>query len=225
MLINLIILCLVVISFSCVYKCENCDIKLKYALYSLCAVIFVLQLQKLMNNNINENFTPAEANEALQNIASLYNTGELTVTKLKVTGDLEVNGKSSFSDDITSAKKLTTTDASIGNQLFFTNKNDTAQKETWYIHNWENRLNMRSTKNGTGGVLLQHNYNNVPDDGIVANFYDNLGGTRMLVGTSSVSPIVSGSGVLAAFAMSQYPSGSHRSIIKKYVGIGTSTDL
>jgi len=58
------------------------------------AILFIIQLQKLMNNNINENFTPAEANEALQNIASLYNTGELTVSKLKVTGDLAVIGKS-----------------------------------------------------------------------------------------------------------------------------------
>jgi hypothetical protein len=148
------------------------------------AILFIIQLQKLMNNNMNENFDSTDAKEALQNIASVYNNGVLTVSKLNVTGDLAVTGKSSFGDDITSAKKITTTDASIGNQLFFTNKDDTAQKETWYIHNWADRLNMRSNKSNTGGVLLTNNYYG---NGTVATFYDNKGTTKMLVGTSSVN--------------------------------------
>ena len=104
MIVNLIILCLIIISSICLYCCKECGTELKYIQLSLCAIIFIIQLQKLVNNNINENFTSAEANEALQNIASLYNAEELTVSKLKVTGDLEVNGKSTFGDNIIGAK-------------------------------------------------------------------------------------------------------------------------
>jgi hypothetical protein len=84
-----------------------------------------------------------------------------------------------------SAKKITTTDASIGNILSFTNKDDPTQKETWYINNWADRLNMRSNKSNTGGVLLTNNY--YSGNGTVAIFYDNKGTTKMLVGTSAVN--------------------------------------
>jgi len=303
MIVNLIILCLIIISSVCLYCCKECGTELKYILLLFGGILFIIQLQKLINNNMNENFNSAEANEVLQNIASLYNAEELTVSKLNVTGDLAVNGKSSFGgdikgdrnlnitgtstfgdttcnknfkvngvstfdsdvigtknlnisgkttfggdlavkgissfdsdiigtknlnisgkttfgdittcnknfkvsgesifenniigskslivagkssfgDDITSAKKLTTTDASIGNLLYFTNKDDPTQKETWYIHNWADRLNMRSNKSNTGGVLLTNNYYG---NGTVATFYDNKGTTKMLVGTSSVN--------------------------------------
>jgi hypothetical protein len=41
------------------------------------------------------------SNEAIQNIASVYNQGELTVSKLNVTGDLMVNGKSTLKGQTT----------------------------------------------------------------------------------------------------------------------------
>ena len=195
MLINLIILCLVVISFSCVYKCENCDIKLKYALYSLCAVIFVLQLQKLMNNNINENFTPAEANEALQNIASLYNTGELTVSKLKVTGDLAVIGKSSFGDDVTNAKNFNVTGKSsfgdditsaknltIGDTLKFASR-EGPEKVVWNMYNTGNRLHTISNVAGSAGTFIENDGGG--SRSINTHWYQPNGASRLIVGTNT----------------------------------------
>jgi len=81
---------------------KECDIKLKYILYAFCAVLFINQLNKINNNNNkNEFFNTSEATEALQNIASLYNTGNFTVSNLNVTGSLNVAGNSLLSNTIT----------------------------------------------------------------------------------------------------------------------------
>jgi hypothetical protein len=183
MIVNLIILCLIIISSICLWCYKECDTKLKYIMLSFGAILFIIQLQKLLNNNMNENFDSTDAKEALQNIASVYNDGVLTVSKLNVTGDLAVTGKSSFGGDITSAKKITTTDASIGNQLFFTNKDDTAQKETWIINNWANRLHFKSTKANTGGIITETNLHG--DGTITTSWYQPSGSTRMTAGTGS----------------------------------------
>ena len=41
----------------------------------------IIKLQKRVNNNINENFSSTESNKVLQNIASMYNVGKLTISK------------------------------------------------------------------------------------------------------------------------------------------------
>ena len=182
MFVNLIILCLVIVSFVCVYKSENCDIKLKYALYSLCAIIFVIQIQKLVNNNINENFTSAEANEALQNIASVYNDGKLTVTDLNVTGNLAVTGNSAFTGDITGAKNLTITkDVAIGNLLIF--KDPAApQGKAWQMNNYAGTLITSSTKSGAKGQIQV--VDDECGDGTINTHYLQPGGDwRMRIGT------------------------------------------
>ena len=183
MIVNLIILCLIIISSICLYCCKECGTELKYIILSFGAILFIIQLQKLMNNNMNENFDSTDAKEALQNIASVYNNGVLTVSKLNVTGDLAVTGKSSFGDDITSAKKITTTNASIGNQLLFTNKDDPTQKETWTINNYADQLHFKSTKANTGGILTGTNLNG--DGTITTSWYQPSGSTRMTAGTGS----------------------------------------
>jgi len=188
MIVNLLILCLVIVSFVCVYKSENCDIKLKYALYSLCAIIFVIQLQKLVNNNMNENFTPAEADEALQNIASMYNKDEITVKNLKVTGNLAVTGDSDFGGNITGAKNLTITgdtatkNVAIGNVLVI---NDPAnpQGKAWQMNNYAGTLMTSSNKSGARGAIQ------VKDDGcgdgtILTQYLQPGGDSRMIIGTS-----------------------------------------
>ena len=152
------------------------------------AILFIIQLQKLMNNNINENFTPAEANEALQNIASLYNTGELTVTKLKVTGDLEVSGDIKGSKNLnitedTFTKNLTTAkDVAIGSVL--TIRDPAApQGKAWQLNNYAGTLMTSSTKSGAKGAVQ------ITDDfcgeGTISTHYlIPGGGMRMAIGTS-----------------------------------------
>jgi hypothetical protein len=194
MIVNLIILCLVIVSFVCVYKSENCDIKLKYALYSLCAIIFVIQLQKLMNNNMNENFDSNDAKEALQNIASVYNNGVLTVSKLNVTGDLAVTGKSSFGgdlavtgkssfgDDITGAKTLIIKDVTIGNVL--TIRDPAApQGKAWQLNNYAGTLVTSSTKSGAKGAV-QLVDDTCGEGTIVARYLQPGGMWKMAIGTS-----------------------------------------
>jgi hypothetical protein len=195
MIVNLIILCLVIVSFVCVYKSENCDIKLKYALYSLCAIIFVIQLQKLMNNNMNENFDSTDAKEALQNIASIYNKGELTVSKLNVTGDLAVTGKSSFGgdlavtgkssfgDDITGAKNLTITkDVAIGNLLIIRDP-AAPQGKAWQLNNYAGTLMTSSNKSGAKGAIQL--VDDFCGEGTISARYLQPGGMwKMAIGTS-----------------------------------------
>ena len=184
---NLLILCLIVFSFVCVYKCENCDIKLKYALYSLCAIIFIIQLQKPMNNNTNEYFTSdTVANEALQNIASVYNNGVLTVSKLNVTGDLAVAGKSTIGGDLaitgdTFTRNLTTTNAAIGSSLTFKHPTD-PQGVAWALSNYDGTLFTNSTKSGSGGIQT---LNDPCGAGSIATRYLQPGGMwKMAIGTS-----------------------------------------
>ena len=161
MIVNLIILCLVIVSFVCVYKSENCDIKLKYALYSLCAIIFVIQLQKLMNNNMNENF---DSNEALQNIASMYNKGELIVENLKVTGN------------------LTTKIASIEEKILIKNPSN-LQGTAWQLNNYDGTLMTSSTKSGGRGAVQL--IDDVCGEGtIVARYLQPGGMHKMVIGTS-----------------------------------------
>ena len=140
------------------------------------AILFIIQLQKLMNNNINENFTPAEANEALQNIASLYNTGELTVTKLNVTGDLEVSG------DIFTKNLITAKDVAIGNLL--TIRDPAApQGKAWQLNNYAGTLMTSSTKSGAKGAVQL--VDDVCGEGTISAHYLQPGGMwKMAIGTS-----------------------------------------
>jgi hypothetical protein len=183
MIVNLIILCLVIVSFVCVYKSENCDIKLKYALYSLCAIIFVIQLQKLMNNNMYENFDSTDAKEALQNIASVYNDGVLTVSKLNVTGDLAVTGKSSFGDDITGAKNLTITkEVAIGKALIIRDP-EAPEGKAWTLNNYAGTLMTSSTKSGAKGAV-QLMDDTCGDGSITAHYLQPGGMWKMAIGTT-----------------------------------------
>ena len=188
MIVNLIILCLIIISCICLWCYKECDTKLKYILLSFGAILFIIQLQKLMNNNINENFTPAEANEALQNIASLYNTGELTVSKLKVTGDLEVSGdiKGSKNLDITgdtSIKKLIADDTTIRKTLSFAPRDNPSGTVSWSMFNSGDRLHTKSNVAGSGGIFVENN--SAGTGSINTQWYQPNGGTRLLVGTGT----------------------------------------
>lgn len=50
------------------------------------------------NNNVNEHMT---SDEAIQNLATMYNSGTLTATNMNITGDLTVNGKSLLNGETT----------------------------------------------------------------------------------------------------------------------------
>ena len=187
MIVNLIILCLIIISCICVYCYKECDTKLKYILLSFGAILFIIQSQKLMNNNTNEYFTSGAANEALQNIASIYNKGELTVSKLNVTGDLAVTGdiKGSKNLNITEdifTKNLTAKDVAIGGAL--TIRDPAApQGKAWQLNNYAGTLMTSSTKSGNKGAIQ------IVDDacgeGTISAHYLRPGGSmRMAIGTS-----------------------------------------
>jgi len=97
MIINLIIIGIIIIISYYIYQ-NKCDMSLKYILYSLCAIMVIVQLQKIMSKDLGEFFTQAEANEAIQNIASIYNNKtNMTVDNLTITGNLDVKGKSTLS--------------------------------------------------------------------------------------------------------------------------------
>ena len=158
------------------------------------AILFIIQLQKLMNNNINENFSSADANEALQNIASLYNAGELTVSKLNVTGNLAVTGNSAFTGDITGAKNLMVTGDTFTNNLTITK--DVAigsvltirdpqapQGKAWQLNNYAGTLMTSSTKSGTRGAI-QVKDDECGDGTISTHWLRPGGGDRMAIGTS-----------------------------------------
>jgi hypothetical protein len=147
------------------------------------AILFIIQLQKLMNNNMYENFDSTDAKEALQNIASVYNDGVLTVSKLNVTGDLAVTGKSSFGDDITGAKNLTITkDVAIGNLL--TIRDPAApQGKAWQLNNYAGTLITSSTKSGARGAVQL--VDDTCGDGSISAHYLQPGGMwKMAIGTT-----------------------------------------
>jgi len=135
-----------------------------------------------MNNNMNENFDSTDAKEALQNIASVYNNGVLTVSKLNVTGDLAVTGKSSFGDDITGAKNLTITkEVAIGEMLTIRDP-VTPLGKAWRLNNYAGTLMTSSNKSGAGAVQL---VDDVCGEGTIsAHYLRPGGGTRMVIGTS-----------------------------------------
>jgi len=195
MIVNLIILCLIIITCICLWFYKECDTKLKYIMLSFGAILFIIQLQKLVNNNMNENFTPAEADEALQNIASMYNDKEkLTVKNLKVTGNIEVSGKSSFGDDITGAKNLTISgdtsiknltadDTTIKKTLLFAPRDNPSGAVSWKMFNSGDRLHTRSNVADSGGSFIENDY--AGKGSINTHWYQPNGGTRLVVGTNT----------------------------------------
>jgi hypothetical protein len=157
-------------------------------LLSFGAILFIIQSQKLMNNNTNEYFTSGAANEALQNIASIYNKGELTVSKLNVTGDLAVTGdiKGSKNLNITEdifTKNLTAKDVAIGSAL--TIRDPAApQGKAWHLSNYAGTLVTQSTKSGAKGAVQL--VDDVCGEGTITTYYliPGGGGVRMAIGTS-----------------------------------------
>jgi len=92
MFVNLIIIGIIIIISYYIYQ-NKCDMSLKYILYSLCAIMVIVQLQKIMNKDLGEFFTQAEADEAIQNIASIYaDRNNMVVGNLTITGNLDVKG-------------------------------------------------------------------------------------------------------------------------------------
>ena len=79
------------------------DTNTKNILFSVIAVIILVQIQYLRQNTQrnNENFTTGQTNaEAIATIASMYNKGVLHIPKLNVTGDMAVGGQLVVSKDI-----------------------------------------------------------------------------------------------------------------------------
>ena len=188
MIVNLIILCLIIISCICVYCYKECDTKLKYILLSFGAILFIIQLQKLMNNNMNENFDSTDAKEALQNIASIYNKGELTVSKLNVTGDLAVTGDISGAKNLnisgdTSIKKLTADDTTIKKNLLFAPRDNPSGAVSWTMYNAQDRLHTKSNVAGSGGTFIENDH--VGKGSINTHWYQPNGGSRLIVGTNA----------------------------------------
>jgi len=153
------------------------------------AILFIIQLQKLMNNNnnMNENFDSIDAKEALQNIASVYNNGVLTVSKLNVTGDLAVTGDISGAKNLnisgdTSIKKLTADDTTIKQTLSFTPR-DKSGAVTWAMYNSQNRLHTKSNVAGSGGTFIEND--SAGKGSITTQWYQPNGGSRSIVGTNS----------------------------------------
>ena len=185
MIVNLIILCLIIISCVCLWCYKECDTKLKYILLSFGAILFIIQLQKLMNNNMNENF---DSNEALQNIASIYNKGELTVSKLNVTGDLAVTGDISGAKNLnisgdTSIKKLIADDTTIKKNLLFAPRDNPSGAVSWTMFNSGDRLHTKSNVAGSGGSFIENDY--AGKGSINTHWYQPNGGSRLVVGTGT----------------------------------------
>jgi len=79
------------------------DTNTKNILFSVIAVIILVQIQYLRQNTQrnNENFTTGQTDaEAIATIASMYNNGVLNIPKLNVTGDMAVGGQLVVSKDI-----------------------------------------------------------------------------------------------------------------------------
>ena len=163
MFINLITIGIIIIISYYIYQ-NKCDVSLKYILYSLCAIIFINQLQKIMSINLSEFFTQADANEALQNVASIYNNANMTVSNLTVTGNLDVKGQSTLNNlgvlggvavnglstlsGIANHNGLTSDNITIkpDNSLIFPSS-DTS-KATWkYFNNNNNELQLTNSVN------------------------------------------------------------------------------
>ncbi len=95
--------------------CDNIHIML----FLLIIVLFALYAH-LYLTIFSENFTPI-SNDALQNLASLYNNGTLTVSNLKVTqnasigGNLTTAGNSTVSGNSTVAGSSTLANWNINN--------------------------------------------------------------------------------------------------------------
>jgi hypothetical protein len=154
-------------------------------LLSFGAILFIIQLQKLMNNNMNENF---DSNEALQNIASIYNKGELTVSKLNVTGDLAVTGDISGAKNLnisgdTSIKKLIADDTTIKKNLLFAPRDNPSGAVSWTMFNSGDRLHTKSNVAGSGGSFIENDY--AGKGSINTHWYQPNGGSRLVVGTGT----------------------------------------
>ena len=79
------------------------DNNTKNILYSIIAIIILVQIQYLRQNSQrnNENFTTGQTDaEAIATIASMYNNGVLNIPKLNVTGDMAVGGQLVVTKDI-----------------------------------------------------------------------------------------------------------------------------
>jgi len=199
MLVNIIVLFILIIIAVSIYSYKECDIKLKYILYSFCAVLFINQLKNLKDKNNGEHFNASESNEALQNLASLYNSGNFTVSNLTVTGnldvkgdttlegktgllkDLSVNGASTLSG-ITNHNNITTDNIITTGVINVTNIDDKLQK--WGIYNMNGILRI----NPTGApVSVDTSYtNNKSNPNVIRTAWTGQdGANRAEVGTSA----------------------------------------
>jgi hypothetical protein len=141
-----------------------------------------------MNNNMNENFDSTDAKEALQNIASIYNKGELTVSKLNVTGDLAVTGDISGAKNLnisgdTSIKKLTADDTTIKKNLLFAPRDNPSGAVSWTMFNSGDRLHTKSNIAGSGGSFIENDY--AGKGSINTHWYQPNGESRLVVGTGT----------------------------------------
>lgn len=100
---NIFIICLLV----CALHFYNKNLKNNLILVCLFGLYFVL-----FYNNIDEHMT---SDEAVQNLASMYNSGTLTATNVNITGNLTVNGKSVLAGETSVNGQLTTNSNSIFN--------------------------------------------------------------------------------------------------------------
>lgn len=88
-MINLIVITLVFIGFCLLHKGNT-----KYVNHIVLLAIGIYAMNGLINsNNLMEGFSCDLNCEAIQNIASLYNKENMTIDNLTVTGNLDVQGK------------------------------------------------------------------------------------------------------------------------------------
>lgn len=81
--------------------------KIHIIIFLLIAMLFVLYMQLYKSFSDRENLTTL-SNESLQNLASVYNNGTLTVGNIVTTGNVSVGGNASVTGNTSLAGNLTT---------------------------------------------------------------------------------------------------------------------
>ncbi|QKF94441.1 hypothetical protein QKU48_gp0983 [Fadolivirus algeromassiliense] len=94
--IYIISLLLIVIYYYVIFWYLDIKNENRMGIFMTASLTVLILLYTSVSNNL-EGFT---SNEAIQNLASMYNKGELKITDLVVTGKLEVTGDSTFNGKI-----------------------------------------------------------------------------------------------------------------------------